>query len=255
MKHVEEDQMPTAPFWMTTFGDTMTLLLVFFVLIVSMSQIKIERVQEALTYFQGGQGVLYQQSVMKSTARPHETPYINNRRQAERFEQLNEYLREQGLQDRVQVNLRPDGIHAVITESVMFNTGEARLIEPARTVLELLAGVIDEEMETVAVEGHTDSRPIQTFRYPTNWELSAARAASVVRFLHQHEDVLEPDQYVALGYGEFHPVATNATPEGRAQNRRVEILLSWESWQNKLNPTLENLPAEKVRQLPVEGDS
>lgn len=254
MKPVEEDQQPTAPFWMTTFGDMMTLLLVFFVLIVSMSQIEIERVQEALTYFQGGTGVLYQQSVMKSTAKPDGTPHIN-RQQAERFEQLNEYLREQGLQDQIRVNLRPDGIHAVITESVMFNTGEARLIEPARTVLELLAGIIDEEVETVAVEGHTDSRPIQTYRYPTNWELSAARAASVVRFLQQQEHVLEPDQYVALGYGEFHPVATNATPEGRAQNRRVEILLSWESWQNKLNPTLENLPETKVKQLPVEGDS
>jgi len=239
---------------MTTFSDMMTLLMVFFVLIVSMSQIKVHRFKEALTYFQGGQGVLKQQSVMKNTIQPQETPYVN-RRQAERFEKLNDYLREKGLQDKVKVSLRPDGIHTVITDSVMFNTGEARIIEPARTILRLLADVIDEEIEAIAVEGHTDNWPIRTYKYPTNWELSAARAASVVRFLQQHESVLDPERYVALGYGKFHPVATNATPEGRAKNRRVEILLSWESWQNKLNPSLKNLPKEKLKNLPVESDS
>lgn len=250
----DENQVPTAPFWMVTYGDMMSLLLVFFVLIVSMSQIKIQRFQEALTYFQGGKGVLNQHSVMKNTFQPQETPYIN-RAQARRFEELHAYLRENGLQDKVEVNLRSDGIHAVITESVMFNTGEARLIEPARTILRLLADVITEDVKTVAVEGHTDSQPIQTYRYPTNWELSAARAASVVRFLRRHEDVLTPERYVALGYGEFHPVAPNTTPEGRAKNRRVEILLSWESWQSKLNPSLKNLPQEKVKSLPAESDS
>jgi chemotaxis protein MotB len=137
----------------------------------------------------------------------------------------------------------------------MFNTGEARIIEPARTVLRLLVGVIDTEVEAVAVEGHTDSRPIRTIRYPTNWELSAARAASVVRFLQQHEDVLEPQRYVALGYGEHRPVATNATPAGRAQNRRVEILFSWEPWQDKMNPSLKNLPKAQIKNPPMEAGS
>jgi chemotaxis protein MotB len=239
---------------MTTFSDMMTLLMVFFVLIVSMSEIKIERFEEALTYFQGGRGVLTQQSIMNNTLNTQETPNINRRR-AEQFEELNEYLREKGLQDKVQVSLRPDGVHTVITDSVMFNTGEARIIEPARTVLQLLAGVIGAEVKAVAVEGHTDSRPIKTIRYPTNWELSAARAASVVRFLQQNEDVLDPERYVALGYGEHRPVATNTTPAGRAQNRRVEILFSWESWQNKMNPSLKKLPEAQIKNLPTEAGS
>jgi chemotaxis protein MotB len=251
---MSDNDQPTAPFWMTTFSDMMTLLMVFFVLIVSMSEIKIERFEEALTYFQGGRGVLSQQSIMQNTPSPQETPYINRRR-AERFEKLQEYLRENGLQDKVKVDLRPDGVHTVITDSVMFNTGEARIIEPARTVLRLLVGVIDTEVEAVAVEGHTDSRPIRTIRYPTNWELSAARAASVVRFLQQHEDVLEPQRYVALGYGEHRPVATNATPAGRAQNRRVEILFSWEPWQDKMNPSLKNLPKAQIKNPPMEAGS
>lgn len=250
---MSDNEQPTAPFWMTTFSDMMTLLMVFFVLIVSMSEIKIKRFEEALTYFQGGRGILTQQSVMNNTLQTQETPNIN-RQQAEQFERLNDYLQENDLQDKVQVELRPDGVHTVITDSVMFNTGEARLIEPARTILRLLADVIDADIQTVAVEGHTDSRPIRTLRYPTNWELSAARAASVVRFLQQHEDVLEPERYVALGYGEHHPVASNATPAGRAQNRRVEILFSWESWQNKMNPSLKNLPEAKLKNPPTDTD-
>lgn len=252
---MSDNEQPTAPFWMTTFSDMMTLLMVFFVLIVSMSEVKVKRFEEALTYFQGGRGVLNQQSVMNNTLQTQDTPNIN-RRQAEQFEELNAYLRENGLEDDVQVNLRPDGVHTVITtDSLMFNSGEARLIEPARTILRLLAGVIDADIQAVAVEGHTDSLPIQTVRYPTNWELSAARAATVVRFLQRNEDVLDPERYVALGYGEYRPVASNATPAGRAQNRRVEILFSWESWQNKMNPSLKNLPKEQIRSQPMEAGS
>lgn len=251
---MSDNEKPTAPFWMTTFSDMMTLLMVFFVLIVSMSEIKVKRFEEALTYFQGGRGVLMQQSVMQNTVQTQETLHLNRLR-AERFERLNEYLREKGLQDKVQVSLRPDGVHTVITDSVMFNTGEARIIEPARTILALLAGVIDDDVEAVAVEGHTDSRPIRTRRYPTNWELSAARAAAVVRFLQQQEDVLDPKQYVALGYGEHRPVATNATPAGRASNRRVEILFSWEPWQNKMNPQLKNLPKARISNQVTDADS
>lgn len=251
---MSDNEKPTAPFWMTTFSDMMTLLMVFFVLIVSMSEIKVQRFEEALTHFQGGRGILNQQSVMNNTLQTQKTPHIT-RSQAERFEKLNEYLRENGLQDKVQVDLRPDGVHTVITDEVMFNTGEARIIEPARTILSLLAGVIDADVKAVAVEGHTDSRPIRTMRYPTNWELSTARAAAVVRFLQQQEDVLTPDRYVALGYGEHRPVATNATPAGRASNRRVEILFSWESWQNRMNPQLKNLPRERISSLATDADS
>ena len=90
----------------------------------------------------------------------------------------------------------------------------------------------------MVVEGHTDNRPISTNTYPSNWELSAARAAAVIRFMRRRPSPLEADAFVALGYGEHHPRASNTTAEGRAKNRRVEILLSWEPWQNKINPTL-----------------
>lgn len=232
MESKESKDGPKAPFWMTTFSDMMMVLVVFFVMIVSMSHVEVEKFRDALSYFQEDPGILQSDAMMDSEI---ETPLLTAQ-QAQRYESLIDHLEEEDLDDNVDVDLLEDGIQASINDSVMFNTAEAEIIEPARTVLGQLADIVDNDIESIVVEGHTDSRPITTARYPTNWELSAARASSVVRFLQDQEDVLDPSQYVAIGYGEHRPVATNATPQGRAQNRRVEIFLSWTPWQSKTTP-------------------
>lgn len=241
----QDDDMPTAPFWMTTFSDMMTLLLVMFVMIVSMSKVEVKKFKEALSYFQGSTGLLNDRSISNAIPLPSQT--FRSREQARRYEELQQHIKEKGLADKVKVNLTEEGIHTVITDSVMFETGRAELIEPARTVLRLLAGFLDKDVQWVAVEGHTDSRPIRTSKYPSNWELSAARASTVVRFLQDNEEVLDPARYVAIGYGEYHPVTTNATAEGRARNRRVEIFFSWKPWPNKNRPSLKTLPTPTSR--------
>lgn len=229
-KKDEGNDLPTAPFWMATFSDMMTLLLVLFVLIVSMSKVEVEKFKEAISYFQGRTGVLQNNAALQQP-QPFKSP-LNEKR----IKALTAYLEQKGLEDKVRVEVTDEGVRTVITDSVMFESGRAELIEPARTMLSLLAGVIDRDVRSVAVEGHTDSRPIQTDKYPSNWELSSARASSVVRFLQTQEDVLDPGQYAAIGYGEHRPVTTNQTADGRAQNRRVEILFSWKSWP-KTNPS------------------
>lgn len=238
-KKDKDNDLPTAPFWMTTFSDMMTLLLVLFVLIVSMSKVEVKKFKEALSYFQGSTSVLKENSLTQPPVQQFRTL-----QQKQRLQKLREYLERNGLKDKVGIEVTEDGVRTVITDSVMFESGRAKLIEPARTVLQLLAGVIDREVKSVAVEGHTDSRPIRTSKYPSNWELSTARASSVVRFLQQHEEVLDPGRYAAIGYGEYRPVTTNATAEGRAQNRRVEILFSWKLWPNK-----NQLPPNKQQHL------
>lgn len=233
----DEAEAPSAPFWMTTFSDMVTLLLVFFVLIVSMSSVQIEKFKEALSYFQGQTGVLKNRAAIPSSTAPINSPdrEIEN---AEKYQEFIAKLKEKDLADKVQVNLSEQGIHVIITDSLMFRSGHAELIDPSRTILRLLSEVISEDVESIVVEGHTDTRPIRTPVYPSNWELSAARAGSVIRFLREQENARPPDRYVAIGYGEHHPKASNATAEGRAKNRRVEILLSWDPWQNKINPKL-----------------
>ncbi len=231
----EDDGPPGAPFWMTTFSDMVTLLLTFFVLIVSMSTVEIRKFQEALSFFQGRTSVLTHDAVIP----PQERQLIadfRSRDQAERYEELLRYLQEAGLEDKVRIDLTDKGLHVTITDSVMFESGSAVLIDPSRTVLRKIQEVLGSDVESVIVEGHTDDRPIQTAQYPSNWELSSSRAASVVRFLIQNTDDIAPDRYISVGYGEFHPVDTNATLTGRARNRRVEILFSWEPWQNERTP-------------------
>lgn len=232
-----EDDTPTAPFWMSTFSDMMTLLLALFVMIVGMSEVKAEKFRQALIHFQGQPSVLSHASSVVPT--PHataSTERFQSRRQAQQYEKLIAYLEENDLTDKVQANLKEDGIHVVIADSVMFRSGEAQLIEPSRTVLRMLAGLLDEDVQAVVVEGHTDDRPISTDRFPSNWELSTARAASAVRFLQQNTPALDPSRYAAVGYGPYQPRDSSSTRAGRARNRRVEILFDWRSWNNEKTP-------------------
>ena len=243
-----EDDEPTAPFWMTTFSDMVTLLLTFFVLIVAMSEVEVKKFKEALSYFQGHVGVLENTSAISSMTRHLNRDGVAAER-AQLYETLLEYMKENSLQDKVEVRLTERGVHVVVTDSLMFRSGEAELIEPSRSMLRVVSTIARAHVEQVVVEGHTDDRPIATARYPSNWELSAARAASVVRFLLEQEGALDPSQYRATGFGEFRPVAPNDSPESRVKNRRVEILFRWEEEPSEEEP----LPYLQPLPLPLPG--
>lgn len=232
---IEEEPEPSAPFWMATFSDMATLLMTFFVMIVAMSEVEVKKFKAAMSYFQGGTGLM-QHDIITPPAR--EQVVIKRRRkeqkqqQSQRFEKLLKFIQEQNLEDKVQVNLTDEGLHVIITDSIMFHSGQSVLLDASKDILQRVAGVLANEVQSVIVEGHTDNRPIHTSTYPSNWELSGARASSVVRHLLTQESALAPDRYISAGFGEFRPIASNQTPDGRAKNRRVEILFSWEPWQS-----------------------
>lgn len=132
---------------------------------------------------------------------------------------------------RGEINLEETGgkLRVALVDKILFNPGEAEVSKRGEGVLarvaEALSAIPDKQIQ---VSGHTDGAPINSklsAQYPTNWELSAARAVHVVRFLAEKANV-PPDRLVASGYGEFHPVASNKTAAGRAKNRRIEILLT-----------------------------
>jgi len=132
---------------------------------------------------------------------------------------------------RGEINLEQTGgkLRVGLVDKVLFDPGEADISKRGEEVLarvaEALVGIPDKQIQ---VSGHTDRMPINSKlvdRYPTNWELSVARATHVVRFLAEKANV-PPQRLVASGYGEFHPIASNKTPAGRAKNRRIEILLT-----------------------------
>ena len=111
-----------------------------------------------------------------------------------------------------------------LPNSLLFGSGDAEPHYDAFEVVEKIASVLNNRDNAVKVEGFTDNEPINTSRFPSNWELSAARAAAVVRMLVM--EGIEPERLAAVGYGQYQPVARNDTEEGRQRNRRVVLLIS-----------------------------
>ncbi|MDZ4700630.1 MAG: OmpA family protein [Rhodothermales bacterium] len=234
MAKIEEEPAPSAPFWLVTYGDMVTLLLTFFVMIVAMSEIKKDKMMEAMSYFNGRNSVF--NNAQPVPVIPQKDPKEieeEKREQADRVEALIDFIETEGLQGSVQVNYEESTVHIVITDSVMFSSGSSQLLGTAQRVLAKVAGVAADTSNTLTVIGHTDNIPIRTSAFPSNWELSASRAASVVRFLLTQSSALPADHYQAIGRGEFQPVATNRTPDGRSRNRRIELLISLNQWQNQ----------------------
>ena len=123
----------------------------------------------------------------------------------------------------IEVRRSDDWVEVEIRTSILFPSGSARLSPDAEPVLRELARLLAPLDNQINVEGFTDNVPIRTAAYPSNWELSAARAASVV---HLFVDAgVDPLRLAAIGYGEYHPVADNSTPEGRSRNRRVVLVI------------------------------
>lgn len=139
---------------------------------------------------------------------------------ADAVEQALESLVEKGV---ITITRNALWIEVEIRDSILFPSGSARLQDEARPVLEELAHILMDFPNPVRVEGYTDNVPINTIVYPSNWELSAARATSVIRLF--AGTGIPPQRMVAQGYGEYRPVADNNTPEGRAKNRRVVIVV------------------------------
>ena len=124
----------------------------------------------------------------------------------------------------VDVRTTEFGVEVEIKTSLLFPSGSARLVDGALPVLRDLSAILKTFPNAVQVEGFTDNVPINTEVFPSNWELSAGRAASVVHVFTRNG--VRPERLVAIGYGEHRPVAENATPEGRSRNRRVVVVIA-----------------------------
>jgi len=123
----------------------------------------------------------------------------------------------------VEISRVGDTIEVAMKSQLLFDSGSARLAPAALPALDGLGQVLLPTPNAIRVEGHTDDRPINTVQFPSNWELSAARAASVVHFLVRLG--IAPERMAAIGYGEHRPVADNALEEGRQRNRRVTLVI------------------------------
>ena len=128
--------------------------------------------------------------------------------------------------DQISTMMTEDGLMIRIKEQALFPSGSATLVAESQRIAPVIAGLLATLPERVIVSGHTDTMPINTAEFPSNWDLSSKRALNFMRYIVGSDNRLNPARFSAIGYGEYRPIADNNTEEGRQANRRVEILIA-----------------------------
>ncbi|MBS0544382.1 MAG: flagellar motor protein MotD [Proteobacteria bacterium] len=235
-KDVEHDNHER---WLVSYADFITLLFAFFVVMYSLSSVnegKYRVLSDSMVQAfrninlnDSGQQIVVQPITMAPAQVAPATPEQESRRRetAQRMRSMADEIRRVlsplTRDGQVSVTEGAFGISVEINASLLFAPAEAVLGPDAVTALRSVGEVLAQATFPIMVEGHTDNRPIANARFPSNWELSAVRAASVVRLF--IETGVAPDRLTAAGYADQRPVALNSTEEGRARNRRVTILI------------------------------
>ncbi len=229
-KKIEEaSDEPTAPFWMTTYGDMVTLLLTFFILMISFANMDERKWAMAAKSLQGALGVMEQYKVemqmMKETPGGEDDMLIRSD-VMERLREFEEQMAEQIDEGDITVESIKNGLLIQMGSKLLFNSGEATLKPESYEIMKLVGKTVKDHAAEIVISGHTDNVPINSRQFPSNWELSGARALSVVNYLIANADI-PPKILAATAYGEHRPIVPNDTPADRKINRRVEFAVTW----------------------------
>ncbi|WP_214762467.1 flagellar motor protein MotB [Exiguobacterium sp. s146] len=233
-KHDHEEHIPEG--WLIPYADLLTLLLALFIVLFASSNIdqtKLEKMSQSFNQvFSGGTSVFHASTASNSDiSRTNKTDTTANPRTYELAkldelkEEVNQYIEKNGLENEIEATINSSGLVLTIQDRALFSMGEATLDPDAQAVARSISGILEQAgNREIVVSGHTDNIPINTARFPSNWELSSARATAFMRGLLTN-DALNPGQFTLASYGEYQPIATNDTEAGRSKNRRVEVLI------------------------------
>ena len=237
------EQEDNANNWIVTFADMMTLILVFFILLYTLADYedKAYRAQIAQVNVLDGEG--NQISVIDYAMRQgrdpeplkvvedmlglNPSPEVIDTLRPRVFNELESMIENTDLSDSVTVESIGDEIHLKIDGRYLFESGQAELKDSASVIFNNLTLLFRENPDyRIAIRGHTDDLDIETERFPSNWELSAIRATTVLRYFIRQG--MDPERMTATGYADFIPLVPNDSPENRSINRRVEFVLEKE---------------------------
>lgn len=213
-----ENQLNKNVLWAVTYGDLMSYLMIFFLVLFSFSlsrddKEKSRQYEESISNIQKVFGGKENESRIKRAIAIEKESIVT--------EKLQEKIGSEDLNKFVQMQQSEEKIKLVLTEGVLFDSGKADLKEGAKKILLPIIEELKKINNDIVIEGHTDSVPIKNGRYATNWELSMARSYSVIDFMQLNG--INPKRLAGIGYGENRPVDENSTQSGRAKNRRIEI--------------------------------
>lgn len=224
----QEDSSSGAPSWLTTYSDMVTLLLCFFVLLFSFSEVDAEKFRSIMSSFQGGTGVLDGGTTIDIPLNPIEDDLDVESELNDLVEYLDNYVNTLGLGERISIEVEERGIVVRFMDNVFFDSGKDDIKPESLEILKSVAEILNREEfvdRQIKVEGHTDSDPIiRSAKFPTNWELSSARATNVLRYLVENESIAA-QRISSSGYSFYRSIAPNDTPENKAKNRRVDIVI------------------------------
>jgi chemotaxis protein MotB len=243
-KHVNHER------WLVSYADFITLLFAVFVVLYAMSQTDKKKVEEVMASIQQSFGMAQSGSPSpkmnilpsrQTNVIPAISPEISivpgtksvrgkvkTRADEKDFQQIKSsieaYLVKQGAQNKVTLSITRRGLIVSLKEAGFFESGQATIKPSAYELINTISEAMTQYNNPLRFEGHTDNIPINTSQFPSNWELSTARAVNGLKYLISNYDV-DPNKISATGYGEFRPLADNATPENRAKNRRVDLVM------------------------------
>lgn len=208
--------------WLLTYADMITLLLAFFIVLYATSSVNAKKLQDVASSIRGAFGVSSDRSQINTQGaggeRLLQMPTVMDRL----AEDLSVVLRAEIQEGKVEVVKTSRGLLLRFSDPALFDLGRADLTGDALRILDKVAPLVKHLPNPVEAEGHTDNLPIRSSMFPSNWELSTARATSVVRyFVEAHQ--MSPDRLTARGMGEYRPLYPNAPWRGQPKNRRVEI--------------------------------
>ena len=235
--------------WLLTYADMITLLMTFFIVMYAMSVAdtsKMKKLAESLHDAFLGQGnpqminshAMISPKEGDALSESSDEGKVEDIRMGEVQDMLYEYIDKENLTNEVLVEMEDRGLVIRLSESMIFGSGEATIKPQALKKLVAVGKMLAGVPNYIRVEGHTDNIAVHTREFRSNWQLSSERATQVVEVL-TTKCHLNPIRLCAAGYGEFRPIATNLTEGGRAQNRRVDIVLIKATF----NSSEENRPA------------
>ncbi len=223
---------PGAPRWVVTFGDLMSLLLCFFVLLLSFSNMDKQKYKQVAGSMEKAFGVQRKLKVMdipkgmKMVARDFDQETIATRIKEDLGKEIDALIEDQlaELKDQISVEAAENEVVIRLMGESTFDSGKAEIRSQLKPLLQKVSKVLRSSQGDIIIAGHTDNIPIRGGPFKTNLRLSAARASAVAEYFID-QCSLDPQRISTMGFGKFRPIESNATIEGRQKNRRVEIIL------------------------------